>query len=66
MYADCMGDISSFGTLSHAPDPRFKPWGGFTLTNTQAEYSMTDDAFQYAIGNAVDEFLGNAPVADIY
>ena len=27
---------------------------------------MTDDAFQYAIGNAVDEFLGNVPVADIY
>ena len=27
---------------------------------------MTDEAFQYAIGNAVDEFLGNASVADIY
>lgn len=27
---------------------------------------MTDEAFQYAIGNAVDEFLGEAPAADIF
>ena len=27
---------------------------------------MTDEAFQDAIGDAVDAFLGNAPVADIY
>ena len=38
-----------------------------TIERTYSTCSwMTDDAFQYAIGNAVDEFLGNASVADIY
>ena len=38
-----------------------------TIERTYSTCSwMTDEAFQYAIGNAVDEFLGNASVADIY
>ena len=40
------------------------------LNNIERTYSacswMTDEAFQYAIGNAVDEFLGEAPAADIF
>ena len=38
-----------------------------TIERTYSACSwMTDEAFQYAIGNAVDEFLGEAPAADIF
>ena len=38
-----------------------------TIERTYSTCSwMTDEAFRDAIGNAVDEFLGEAPVADIF
>lgn len=38
-----------------------------TIDHTYSTRSwMADDAFQCAIGDAVDEFLGEAPVTDIY
>ena len=38
-----------------------------TIERTYSVYSwITDDAFQYAIGDAMDMFFGKAPVADIY
>ena len=58
--------------IEHFPEferehPRLSRRFADTIDRTYSTCSwMTDDAFQYAIGNAVDEFLGNASAADIY
>ena len=64
---DYSGDV-----IEHFPEferehPRLSRRFVDTIERTYSTCSwMTDEAFQYAIGNAVDEFLGNASVADIY
>ena len=64
-------DYSGY-VVEHFPEferehPRLSRRFADTIERTYSTCSwMTDDAFQYAIGNAVDEFLGNASVADIY
>ena len=46
--------------------PRLSRKFADTIARTySACYWMTDDALQHAIGDAVDEFLGKAPAADI-
>ena len=64
-------DYSGY-VIEHFPEfekehPRLSRRFADTIDRTYSACSwMTDDAFQYAIGNAVDAFLGNAPVANIY
>ena len=64
-------DYSGY-VIEHFPEfekehPRLSRRFVDTIERTYSTCSwMTDDAFQYAIGNAVDEFLGNASAADIY
>ena len=64
-------DYSGY-VIEHFPEferehPRLSQRFVNTIERTLSTCSwMTDEAFQYAIGNAVDAFLGNAPVADIY
>ena len=64
-------DYSGY-VIEHFPEferehPRLSRRFVDTIERTYSTCSwMTDEAFQYAIGNAVDEFLGNASVADIY
>ena len=58
--------------LQHFPEferehPRLSRRFADTIERTYSTCSwMTDEAFRDAIGNAVDEFFGNASVADIY
>ena len=64
-------DYSGY-VIEHFPEferehPRLSRRFADTIERTYSTCSwMTDDAFQYAIDNAVDAFLGNAPVADIF
>ena len=64
-------DYSGY-VIEHFPEferehPRLSRRFVDTIERTYSTCSwMTDEAFQYAIGNAVDEFLANASVADIY
>ena len=64
-------DYSGY-VIEHFPEferehPRLSRRFVDTIERTYSTCSwMTDDAFQYAIGNAMDEFLGNASAADIY
>ena len=44
-------------------NPPFGKKSSISVTNEEGE---EDEAFQYAMGDAVDTFLGEAPVADIY
>ena len=47
--------------------PRLSRRFANTIERTYSTCSwMADDAFRDAIGDAVDAFLGNAPVADLY
>ena len=58
--------------IEHFPEferehPRLSRRFADTIERTYSTCSwMADDAFQYAIGDAVDAFLGETPVADIY
>ena len=64
-------DYSGY-VIEHFPEferehPRLSRRFADTIDRTYSTCSwMTDDAFQYAIGDAVDTFLGEAPEADIY
>ena len=64
-------DYSGY-VIEHFPEfekehPRLSRRFADTIDRTYSTCSwMTDDAFQYAIGDAVDTFLGEAPAADIY
>ena len=64
-------DYSGY-VIEHFPEferehPRLSRRFADTIDRTYSIRSwMTDDAFQYAIGDAVDTFLGEAPEADIY
>ena len=64
-------DYSGY-VIEHFPEferehPRLSRRFVDTIDRTYSTCSwMTDDAFQYAIGDAVDTFLGEAPAADIY
>ena len=64
-------DYSGY-VIEHFPEferehPRLSRRFADTIDRTYSICSwMTDDAFQYAIGDAVDTFLGEAPEADIY
>ena len=64
-------DYSGY-VIEHFPEferehPRLSRRFADTIERTYSTCSwMTDDAFRDAIGDAVDAFLGNAPVADIY
>ena len=58
--------------IEHFPEferehPRLSRRFADTIDRTYSIRSwMTDDAFQYAIVDTVDTFLGEAPAADIY
>ena len=64
-------DYSGY-VIEHFPEferehPRLSRRFANTIERTYSTCSwMADDAFRDAIGDAVDAFLGNAPVADIY
>lgn len=64
-------DYSGY-VVEHFPEferehPRLSRRFADTIDRTYSTCSwMTDEAFQYAMGDAVDTFLGEAPVADIY
>ena len=64
-------DYSGY-VIEHFPEferehPRLSRRFADTIEHTYASCSwMTDDACRDTIGDAVDAFLGNAPVADIY
>ena len=64
-------DYSGY-VIEHFPEferehPRLSRRFADTIDCTYSTCSwMKDDAFQYAIGDAVDTFLGEAPAADIY
>lgn len=64
-------DYSGY-VIEHFPEferehPRLSRRFTDTIDRTYSTCSwMTDDAFQYAFGDAVDTFLGEAPTADIY
>ena len=64
---DCSGYV-----IEHFPEferehPRLSRRFADTIDRTYSTCSwMTDDAFQYAISDALDLFLGTAPEADIY
>lgn len=63
-------DYSGY-VIEHFPEferehPRLSRRFADTIDRTYVGCSwMTDDELQHAIGDAVDEFLGEAPVADI-
>ena len=62
-------DYSGY-VVEHFPEferehPRLSRRFADTIDRTYSTCSwMTDEAFQYAMGDAVDTFLGEAPVAD--
>ena len=64
-------DYSGY-VIEHFPEferehPRLSRMFADTIDRTHSTCSwMTEDAFQYAISDAVDTFLGEAPAADIY
>ena len=64
-------DYSGY-VIEHFPEferehPRLSRRFADTIERTYSSCSwMTDDAFREAIGDAVDTFLGEVPVADIY
>ena len=64
-------DYSGY-VIEHFPEfekehPRLSRRFADTIDRTYSTCSwMTDDAFQYAISDALDLFLGTAPEADIY
>ena len=64
-------DYSGY-VIEHFPEferehPRLSWRFADTIDRTYSTCSrMTDEAFRDAIGDAADEFLGEAPVADIY
>ena len=64
-------DYSGY-VIEHFPEferehPRLSRRFADTIDRTYSICSwMTDDAFQYAIGDTVDTFLGETPAADIY
>ena len=64
-------DYSGY-VIEHFPEfeqahPRLSRRFADTIERTYSACSwMTDEAFQDAIGDAVDAFLGKAPVADIF
>ena len=64
-------DYSGY-VIEHFPEferehPRLSWRFADTIERTYSTWSwMTDEAFRDAIGNAVDEFLGEAPIEDIF